>query len=584
MKKIVVIIFSVFLCASTLVSQTVSTGFESLDYLYSISGKYTLAGQHGRKYWNTMQRITGDCPALWGEDMLYYASDGTGSMDQWRKLVTHDAKQRWTKGVLISMMFHACPPTQAEPCDWWGNGDKGVLGTLSNAQWNELITDGTTLNQNWKARLDAIYPYLKELDDAGVELLFRPLHEMNQGAFWWGGRPGPNGTLKLYQITHDYLVKTKGLTNLIWVWNVQDFATLATDLNNYDPGNDYWDVLALDVYWSDGTGYTTAKYNLIKNKAAGKPIAIGECDVLPSAGTLASQPLWTFFMGWAELTQQKNSDATIRNIYNASNVLTLSRTGRAPVSDNQDKSMICNFDNVFPYVSITGGLNLDFVNAPADSPASGQMGALWVPQNNPNDGFLVIQLDTLIDPRNYIGISFLAQTPLTILFVLKLEQTNTNNNVTQIQDWSYNSKYTGNGKWEEVHIGFDVILSQLQGKINANPNFPASDYDRIVLVPAPYQYLPAFTLNIDNVRLRTSWDDETGIQPTKNTDAVRIITADGTVSAKAKNGNPVSLKVYSISGKEISNGLNHVQLETKGAYIIKATVGNESNVSKVIFQ
>ena len=37
------------------------------------------------------------------------------------------------------------------------------------------------------------------------------------------GRPaGTRGTARLYQITHDYLVGTKGLTNLIWVWDVQD--------------------------------------------------------------------------------------------------------------------------------------------------------------------------------------------------------------------------------------------------------------------------------------------------------------------------------------------------------------------------
>ncbi|RYG02375.1 MAG: hypothetical protein EOO07_33065, partial [Chitinophagaceae bacterium] len=79
--------------------------------------------------------------------------------------------------------------------------------------------------------------------------------------FWWGGRPGVNGSAKLYRITYDYLVKVKGMTNLIWVWNLQDFANLASDLNTYDPGSEYYDVLSLDVYWSDGTGLTTAKYN-----------------------------------------------------------------------------------------------------------------------------------------------------------------------------------------------------------------------------------------------------------------------------------------------------------------------------------
>ena len=55
-----------------------------------------------------------------------------------------------------------------------------------------------------------------------MEVLWRPLHEMNEGWSWWGGRPGSSGSRRLYQITHDYLVGVKGLTNLVWVWNVKD--------------------------------------------------------------------------------------------------------------------------------------------------------------------------------------------------------------------------------------------------------------------------------------------------------------------------------------------------------------------------
>src|SRR5690606_21229380 len=144
-----------------------------------------------------------------------------------------------------------------------------------------------------------------------------------QGMFWWGGRPGPNGTARLYQITHDYLTYTKGLTNLIWVWNLQDFSTLANDLNSYDPGGQYWDVLTLDMYWSDGQGYTTAKYNAMANKAGNKPMGIGECQDLPAVNLLASQPKWSFFMGWSELVFQNNSNQKIQEIYWSDRVITL---------------------------------------------------------------------------------------------------------------------------------------------------------------------------------------------------------------------------------------------------------------------
>ena len=57
-------------------------------------------------------------------------------------------------------------------------------------------------------------------------------------SFWWGGRPGPEGTRRLYQITHDYLFHNKSLTNLIWTWNIQDFVTLPSDADDYNPGDE----------------------------------------------------------------------------------------------------------------------------------------------------------------------------------------------------------------------------------------------------------------------------------------------------------------------------------------------------------
>ena len=586
MKKLIVLLTSFFIGFSTLVAQPSSTGFETLDYLYEISGKKTLAGQHSRKHWEKMRQIADDYPALWGEDMLYLPSNGTGSMEQWRALITHEAKKRWAEGAVISMMFHACPPTEPEPCDWWGNGDRGVLGSLSDQQWMELITDATTLNKNWKARLDAIYPYLKELEEAGVELLFRPLHEMNQGAFWWGGRPGPNGTRKLFQITRDYLEKEKGLTNLIWVWDMQDFSSLATDLTDYDPGSDYWDVLAFDVYWSDGTGYTSAKYNLIKNKAAGKPIAVGECDVLPSTATLASQPNWTFFMGWSSLTRERNSDISIRNLYNSPNVLTLNQTGRGDGKTyRKNQSSVCNFDAVFPFISTGGGLQIDYAEAPAGSPASGQTGVIRVPDNNGSSGgnFFAIWIDGLIDPRDYVGLSFLAQASSQVPFAAKLEQSVAANKIAQIQDWTSNFRYTGAGAWQEVRISFEQIKENLTAKSAEYPELDPADYDRIVIVPAPYQNRSAFTFNIDNIRLRTSWDDDSDIQSTKDPDAIRIFVAAGSIMATTEAGNPVSLKVYSLSGQEVAAGINQVSV-TNNIYIVNAVTEKATVRSKIIVQ
>jgi len=251
---------------------------------------------------------------------------------------------------------------------------------------------------------------------------------------------------------------------------------------------------------------------------------------------------------------------------------------------NAQSVVIANFDDVIPAdLSTWGGVTLDYAMAPDDSPASGQIGVIGVPKSNPSDGGFYVQTNETIDPRNYVGISFLAQGQVTVSFILKLEQTSSDDaGTTRIQDWNTWPKYDGNGEWQEVHIPFTVALRALQEELDKNPNFPATNYDKIVLVPGPYENLPEFTINIDDIKLRTSWDDDLGILLTKSVDDISIIAVNNTISVKAKNGQPASLKVYSISGQEIASGLNQVQIGTKGVYVVKATAGNVSSVSKIV--
>lgn len=290
-----------------------------LGFITGISGHQTMSGEHNREasegdFITAMDTITGHYPALWGGDFLYEASEIANRPNMIQNLMSG-----WDGGAVVSLMYHACPPTQDESCDW----DGGVLSSLTDNQWSDLTTDGGMLNGVWKSRLDAIAPYFQQLKDAGIAATFRPQHEMNQGAFWWGGRPGPTGTALLFQITHDYMVDVKGLDNIVWVWSVQDIWNSqdnSWDWSLYDPGNGYWDIMALDFY--DGAGFTTAKYQAMQAQAGNKPIAIGECEVLPTPAEIAAQPDWVYFMGWAELIQQNDTNAQITATYTAPGVLT----------------------------------------------------------------------------------------------------------------------------------------------------------------------------------------------------------------------------------------------------------------------
>ena len=294
---------------------------QALDYLHQIGGNKTLAGQHNRepnaepdKWTKWISTTVGKTPAMWSGDFLFGPKDIAN-----RRAMMEEARRQWEKGAVVSLLWHACSPASAEPCKWKG----GVQAKLSDEQWEDLFDETSEIHKTFKKRLDDLAEHLRYLKGHDVEVLFRPFHEMNQGAFWWGGRKGPDGTAKLYRMTHHYMTETKGLDNLIWVYDLQDFRTLPSDLNDYDPGEQYWDVLALDVYRTNGVGYSTKKYEAVVQKAGAKPIAIGECDILPTPEELAAQPRWTFFMGWAERVREKNAESAIRAVYESDRVLTL---------------------------------------------------------------------------------------------------------------------------------------------------------------------------------------------------------------------------------------------------------------------
>jgi mannan endo-1,4-beta-mannosidase len=295
-----------------------ATGRDRLiSYLSGISGRSTVSGQHNRepnadptKYTRTAQAITGQTPGLWGGDFLFLPEDVNA-----RQTMVSEAIRQWQGGSLVALTWHLCPPTTGPTCNW---DAAGVLSHLTDTQWAQLITDGSALNTAFKRRIDEVVPYLRQLQTAGVPVLWRPIHEMNDGWSWWGGRGGANGSRRLYQIEHDYLA-AQGLTNLVWVWNVKD-VTMGS-IADYWPGASYVDVASLDV-WAK-LEPSAADYQAMLALAGGKPIALAEVGRVPSPALMDAQPRWAWWMVWAEwLTDPAyNTDAGVQAGYFSPRVL-----------------------------------------------------------------------------------------------------------------------------------------------------------------------------------------------------------------------------------------------------------------------
>ncbi len=289
------------------VSPNASPGAKALlQLIYNLSGHYTLTGQHnfpmaGDRNSKFAAGYTGKAPAIWSID-FGFAKEGDKDSYLKRAANVEEAKRQNKMGAIVTMCWHAVPPTASEPVTFQPiagadpNALASVQGRLTDEQFKDILTPGTALNKKWMAQVDTIAFYLKQLQKAHVPVLWRPYHEMNGNWFWWGNRTGEYSTQALYRQIFDRLVNYHKLNNLIWVWSVDRPTRPGMEFTNFYPGNKYLDILALDVYGSD---FKQDYYDQLLALSQGKPITLGEVGTPPTPAILDQQPKWSYWIIWA---------------------------------------------------------------------------------------------------------------------------------------------------------------------------------------------------------------------------------------------------------------------------------------------
>jgi mannan endo-1,4-beta-mannosidase len=277
-----------------------------LEFFYDISGKYTLTGQHN--YPNTKSRNSqftskylGKTPVIFSADWGF-AKEGDKDAITARQDIVEEVKRQHRLGSIITVCWHAVPPTADEPVTFRPPENAppdslmSVQGQLLDRQFKDVLTRGTKLYKRWCAQVDTIAKYLMQLKNAHIPVLWRPYHEMNGNWFWWGGRTGDNGTSELYRQLFDRLVNYHKLNNLIWVWSVDRPVKPEMRFSEFYPGNEFLDILALDVYGKD---FNQSYYDSLVALSKGKPILLAEVGNPPTVEILSSQPKWSAYIIWA---------------------------------------------------------------------------------------------------------------------------------------------------------------------------------------------------------------------------------------------------------------------------------------------
>ncbi len=180
------------------------------------------------------------------------------------------------RGGLVTISWHASNPWTDGSNPWTEspNPKSSPEGPLS-----DLFQGNNASRTNWENYLVEIADALSEFKDDGedIPILWRPLHEMNGDWFWWSiGKTHGSSTQyaqnfkALWQDMFRYFSETRGLDNLLWVYAPND-----ADSYNHDdfyPGDEYVDVIALDLYDKN----TIENYQVLTSAVENKPFGLAE--------------------------------------------------------------------------------------------------------------------------------------------------------------------------------------------------------------------------------------------------------------------------------------------------------------------
>ena len=282
-----------------------NTNPETLElyrWLKSIYGKQVISAQSLGGPADTDNKTyyyyTEDLPAMKGFDFIFKTTpDGDGS--DWTQMAID-----WhTKsGGIVCFCWHWNVPRDInnDPNDYeafYRLSDSKPDGTTFSIK--NAVTPGTKEYEIAVHDIDLIAYELQRLENAGVPVLWRPLHEASGSWFWWGvnGKESVEEQYyqKLWYMIYDRLENYHKLTNLIWVWNGQSKHTTVHP-NTYD-------IAGIDVYpdSEDHSVLQTSYNKLAEITAEGKMLALTECGYIPDPDELAANMdsvKWLYYMPW----------------------------------------------------------------------------------------------------------------------------------------------------------------------------------------------------------------------------------------------------------------------------------------------
>lgn len=291
-----------------------------LNYISDIAGKKIITGQHTQT--NPMEEIafirkhTGKMPKLRGFELLSYSPNinyGDASEACTREIYenrhTLETAMRWAKETdgIIAFTFHWFSPI--------GGRDKSFYAKNTDFDASRILIEGTPERRAFFHDMDVIAEQLERFCIEDIPILWRPFHEADGQWFWWGAK-GPEVSCELYKMMFRHYALYHKLDNLLWVWN-------CPVAEGY-PGDDYVDVISMDIYLSEyaATDYAQEYLRLISATSKNKVAALAEVGYIPDIKLLEKSRIpWAYYMTWSKefcIGEQYNKIDNLKAMYNSS--------------------------------------------------------------------------------------------------------------------------------------------------------------------------------------------------------------------------------------------------------------------------
>ncbi len=273
------------------------------DLICDVTGYATYSGQ---------QESTWMGSADYETDYIYAASGklplikGFDYMNDDFEGVNQRAAEWHEKGGIVTICWH---------CGSDFSGEWKDCKETDIADWEKALTEGTEEYNALVKGMDKGAEALKELQEKGIPVLWRPFHEFDGDWFWWS-RGGSEAFKKLWQLMYDRYTNYHGLDNLIWVLG---YSHKMLDVKDWYPGDEYCDIIGADTYDIEIVHKLYRKMKSVTD--APKPLCLHECGKNPTEKALKKSP-WNYFMTWhTEYLTETNTPEEIKALYNSDIVL-----------------------------------------------------------------------------------------------------------------------------------------------------------------------------------------------------------------------------------------------------------------------